>query len=47
MASSTASLIERTGPLLIVAFQAAPPESSIAAAATAGRADTRRTLREF
>ena len=47
MASLTASLMERTGPLLDVAFQAAPSESSIAAAAAAGRADTRRTLREF
>jgi AcrR family transcriptional regulator len=47
MASLTASLMERTGPLLDVAFQAAPSEPSIAAAATAGRADTRRTLREF
>ena len=47
MASLTASLMERTGPLLDVAFQAAPSEQSIAAAAAAGRADTRRTLREF
>ncbi len=47
MASLTASLMERTGPLLDVAFQAAPSEPSIAAAAAAGRADTRRTLREF
>ena len=47
MASLTASLMERTGPLLDVAFQAAPSEPSIAAAAIAGRADTRRTLREF
>jgi len=47
MASLTASLMERTGPLLDVAFQAAPSEPSIDAAATAGRADTRRTLREF
>lgn len=47
MASLTASLMERTGPLLEVAFQAAPSEPSLAAAATAGRAATRRTLREF
>lgn len=47
MASLTASLMERTWPLLDVAFQAAPSEPSIAAAASAGRADTRRTLREF
>jgi AcrR family transcriptional regulator len=47
MASLTASLMERTGPLLDVAFQAAPFEPTIAAAAAAGRADTRRTLREF
>ena len=37
MASLTASLMERTGPLLDVAFQAAPSEPSIAAAAAAGR----------
>jgi hypothetical protein len=30
-----------------VAFQASPSEPSIAAAAATGRADTRRTLREF
>ena len=47
MASLTASLMARTGPLLDVAFQAAPSEASIAAAAAAGRADTRRTLQEF
>jgi AcrR family transcriptional regulator len=47
MASLTASLMERTGPLLDVAFQAAPSEPSVAAAAAAGRADTRRALREF
>ena len=47
MASLTASLMERTGPLLDVAFQAARSEPSIAAAAAAGRADTRQTLREF
>ena len=40
MASLTASLMERTGPLLDVAFQAAPSEPSIAAAAAAGRAET-------
>jgi AcrR family transcriptional regulator len=47
MASLTASLMARTGPLLDVAFQAAASEPSIAAAAAAGRADTRRTLRGF
>jgi hypothetical protein len=47
MASLTASLMARTGPLLDVAFPAAPSEPSIAAAAAAGRADTRRTLRAF
>jgi AcrR family transcriptional regulator len=47
MAALTASLMERTGPLLDVAFQAAPAEPSVAAAAAAGRADTRRALREF
>lgn len=47
MAALTASLMERTGPLLDVAFQAAAAEPSVAAAATAGRADTRRALREF
>lgn len=47
MASLTASLMERTGPLLDVAFQAAPSEPSIAEAAAAGRAASRGTLREF
>ncbi len=47
MASFTASLMERAGPLLDVAFQAAASEPVIAAAAAAGRADTRRTLQEF
>lgn len=47
MASLSASLMERTGRLLDVAFQAAPTEPAIAAAAAAGRADTRRSLREF
>jgi AcrR family transcriptional regulator len=47
MATLTASLMERAGPLLEVAFQAAPAEPSIAAAAAAGRAETRATLREF
>jgi AcrR family transcriptional regulator len=47
MAAVTASLMERSGPLLEVAFQAAPAEPSIAAAAAAGRSDTRRTLSEF
>lgn len=47
MASLTASLMEHAGALLDVAFQAAPSEPAIAAAADAGRADTRRTLRRF
>jgi AcrR family transcriptional regulator len=47
MASLTASLMERTGPLLDVALQAAPSEPPIAAAAAAGRSDTRQTLRQF
>ena len=47
MASLTAALMERTGPLLDVAFQAAPSEPLLADAAAAGRADTRRTLRRF
>lgn len=47
MATLTAALMERTGPLLDVAVQAAPSEPSVAAAAAAGRADTRKTLREF
>lgn len=47
MASLSASLMERTGPLLKVALQAAPTEPSIDAAAAAGRADTTRTLRQF
>lgn len=47
MATLTASLMLRSGPLLDVAFQAAPSEPSIAAAADAGRAETRRTLRTF
>lgn len=47
MASLTATLMERSGRLLDVAFQAAPTEPAIAAAAAAGRADTRRTLHEF
>lgn len=47
MASLTASLMERTGSLLDVAFQAAPSEPPIAAAAAAGRADTASTLQRF
>lgn len=47
MASLTASLMERTGPLLDIALQAAPSEPLVAAAAAAGRADTRRTLHAF
>jgi len=47
MASFTAVLMERTGPLLDVAFQAAPYEPSIAAAAQAGRDETRRVFGAF
>jgi AcrR family transcriptional regulator len=47
MAALTASLMAQAGPLLEVAFQAAPSEPSIADAAAAGRADTMRALREF
>lgn len=47
MASLTATLMERAGPLLEVALQAAPSEPLIAAAATAGREDTRRAMGEF
>lgn len=47
MASLTATLMTRAGPLLDVAFQAAPSEPSIAAAATAGRDATRQAMREF
>jgi AcrR family transcriptional regulator len=47
MASITATLMARAGPLLDVAQQAAATEPAIAAAAQAGRADTTRTLAEF
>jgi AcrR family transcriptional regulator len=47
MAAVTARLMHRTGPLLDVARQAAAVEPEIAAAARAGRDDTRRTLHEF
>ena len=47
MASLTASLMERTGPLLDVALPAPPSEPPIAAAAAAGRSDTRTTLHAF
>ncbi len=47
MATLTASLMHLAGPLLEVAFQAAPSEPLIAEAAAAGRADTIRTFREF
>jgi hypothetical protein len=47
MTAVTAQLMDRTGPLLDVARQAAAVEPEIAAAAQAGRDDTRRTLREF
>jgi AcrR family transcriptional regulator len=47
MASITATLMGRAGPLLAVAQQAAATEPVIAAAAQAGRDDTGRTLAEF
>ena len=47
MASVTATLMRRAGPLLGVAQQAAATEPTIAAAAQAGREDTKRTLGEF
>ena len=47
MASITAMLMSRAGPLLGVAQQAAATEPAIAAAAQAGREDTKRTLGEF
>jgi AcrR family transcriptional regulator len=47
MAAVTARLMDRTGALLDVARQAAATEPDIAAAAQAGRDDTRRTLHEF
>ena len=47
MAAVTAQLMDRTGPLLDVARQAAAVEPEIAVAAQAGRDDTRRTLHEF
>ena len=47
MAAVTAQLMDRTGPLLEVAQQAAGVEPEIAAAAQAGREDTRRTLLDF
>lgn len=47
MAAVTADLMARTGPLLDVAQQAAATEPAIAAAAQAGREDTRRVLHEL
>jgi AcrR family transcriptional regulator len=47
MASITATLMDRAGPLLAVAQQAAATEPAIAAAAQAGRDDTRHTLAKF
>ena len=47
MASITAALMEHAGPLLEVARQASATEPVIAAAARAGREETRRTLRAF
>lgn len=47
MAAITADLMERAGPLLDVAQQAAATEPAIAAAAQAGRDDTRHVLSEF
>lgn len=47
MASVTATLMHRAGPLLHVAQQAEATEPTIAAAAQAGREETQRTLVEF
>lgn len=47
MAAITAYLMDRAGPLLEVAQQAAATEPAIAAAAQAGREDTGRVLSEF
>jgi AcrR family transcriptional regulator len=47
MAAVTATLMSRAGALLDVAQQAAATEPSIAAAAQAGRQETRRVLGEF
>lgn len=47
MAAVTASLMDRAGPLLEVVQQAATSEPTIAAAVTAARGDTTRTLHEF
>lgn len=47
MASVTAGLMERAGPLLGVAQQAAATEPAVAEAAQDGRVETRRTLTEF
>jgi AcrR family transcriptional regulator len=47
MAAGSARLMQRTGDLLEVARQAEAVEPEVAAAARAGRDDTRRTLREF
>jgi AcrR family transcriptional regulator len=47
MASVTAMLMARAGPLLGVAREAAATEPTIAAAARAGRDDTKRILGEF
>lgn len=47
MASITATLMRRAGPLLGVAQQAAATEPTIAAAAQAGRHETKRTLGQF
>jgi AcrR family transcriptional regulator len=47
MAAVTAMLMDRAGPLLAVAQQAAATEPTIAAAAEAGRQETHRTMRTF
>jgi AcrR family transcriptional regulator len=47
MASVTAMLMSRAGPLLGVAQQAAATEPTVAAAAQAGRVSTKQTLGEF
>lgn len=47
MARATATLMARTGPLLLVAHQAEAVEPTIAERAQAGRLDTRRVLERF
>ncbi|MFC4943140.1 TetR/AcrR family transcriptional regulator [Pseudonocardia sp. GCM10023141] len=46
-AAGTRAIMERSGPLMAVAAEAAPLEPTIADAATAGRADALHQLRQF